>query len=86
MAMTRDEANRLLCAIIITLDEVESAPVPALYLGIGRDPEKWQVVKQILEMGNLVTFEADNTARLTPAGRKMAAKINEANGTVKQIH
>jgi hypothetical protein len=59
-----------------TLDEVEFAPVSALYLGLGKDREKWQAVKEFLEMHHLATFEADNTVRITPAGRAMAGKIN----------
>jgi hypothetical protein len=76
MKPTYDELNRALCAIITTLDEVEYAPVSTLYLGIGRDPEKWEAVRQVLEQGNLAIIDADNNVRLTPAGRAMAAKIN----------
>ena len=80
MTITYDEMNRALCAVITTLDEVEFAPVSALYLGLGKDPEKWQAVKEFLEMHHLATFEADNTVRITPAGRAMATKINAFNG------
>jgi hypothetical protein len=76
MKPTYDELNRALCAVISTLDEVEYASESTLYLGLGRDPEKWQAVKEFLEMHHLATFEADNTVRITPAGRAMAGKIN----------
>ncbi len=77
MTTTYDDLNRALCAIITTLDEVEYAPASALYLGIGKDPEKWQKVREVLEIGDLATFDADNIVRLTPKGRDMAVKIHE---------
>ncbi len=82
MTLTKDELNLLLCAVILTLDEVDYSPVSALYQGTGSNPEKWQVVKDVLELGHLATFAADNTVRLTPAGRKMAEKINAHNESI----
>ncbi len=82
--MTRDEMNRYLCAIITTLDEVESAPESAIYLGIGRDPDKWKVLKEFLSMSGLAMFAADHTIRLTTAGREMAKKINAFNKKLVQ--
>ncbi len=86
MTITREELNRALCAIITTLDEVDYGPESTLYLGIGRDPEKWNRVKEVLVIGDLATFSEDHTVRLTPKGRAMAAKINAVMNTqaVKQ--
>jgi hypothetical protein len=83
VAVSYKELNQALNAVISVLDECESSPVSALYLGLGRNPETWEAVKQFLETRNLAIFDADNTVRLTPAGREMAKKINAANGWEK---
>jgi hypothetical protein len=77
MTITYNDLNRLLCAVITTLDEVDASPESALYLGTGNDPENWQAVRKVLEDGNLATFDGLHIVRLTPEGHAMAAKINE---------
>lgn len=73
--MTRDELNKTLCAVITTLDEVEYSPESSLYLGLGMDMDKWNLIKQILIAGNLATIEYHRVT-IAPAGKVLAARIN----------
>jgi hypothetical protein len=73
--MDRNELNKMLCAIITTLEEVESAPENILYVGTGCDLAKYETVKSVLIGGNLATLD-NREMRLTQAGHDMAAKIN----------
>lgn len=75
--MTRDELNKYLCAIITTLAEVPNAPESTLYMAVGMNMEKWNLIKQVLVTGNLATFHGYQVT-LTAAGHAMAAKINAA--------
>jgi len=75
--MTRDELNKSLCAIITTLDEVPYAPESSLYIAMGMDMEKWNIVKQVLTESGVATFHG-YAAYITPAGKSLAAMINSS--------
>lgn len=77
--MDRNELNKILCAILSTLSEVEYAPETSLYLGLGSDYQKWQGVKGLLIGAGLATCTSYQV-RLTTAGKEMAAKVNKAAG------
>jgi hypothetical protein len=75
--MTRDELNLNLVAIITTLNEVDFAPESSLYLGLGMDLAKWELIKSILLGANLATC-SNNMVKIAPMGVEMAKKINAA--------
>jgi hypothetical protein len=73
--MTKQEINKYLCAILPTLNEVDYAPESMIYLAIGADAGKWEVLKVLLCSSGLATSE-NYAMRITAKGRELAAKIN----------
>lgn len=78
--MTKNEANKYLCAILTTLAEVQFAPESTIYLACGADLSKWQSLKMMLVQGGLVLLGefGDYTVSITDKGRELANKINAA--------
>jgi hypothetical protein len=74
--VNKNEANKYLCAILTTLAEVEFAPESMIYLAIGADMHKWEILKAILCSSGLAT--SDNHAMsITAKGKELATKIND---------
>lgn len=75
-SMTKQEANKYLCAILTTLAEVPFAPESSIYLAMGMDLGKWQTIRAILLQAGLATSEG-YAMTITAKGRELAAKINQ---------
>jgi len=73
--MDKREANKILCAVLSTLSEVDGAPESILYMGIGADMGRWETIRGFMLAGHLVTIEG-NYVRLTEYGKEIAGKVN----------
>ena len=75
--MTKTEINQILCAVLTTMDEVESMQENAIYFACDCNMETFTTIKYLLVSNGLATTSSLYTMSITPAGREMAAKINE---------
>ncbi len=72
----RDRLNADLCAVLTTLAELPdgSSPRTPIYLVLGTDMDRLNLVEDVLLRGGLATKTAE-ILTITPKGREMAAKI-----------
>lgn len=81
--MSRNELNGYLAAILTTLAEVDiaysikGASESSLYIALGMDMERWEIVKGVLVGAQLVTIKS-HYVQLTAKGQDMASKCNAA--------
>ena len=75
--MDKNEVNTYLCAVLTTLNELDHATESILYMGMGCDINKWNLIKDIMIGANLATCQS-NVVSITLSGRAMADKINAA--------
>lgn len=74
--MTKQQVNIILAAILSTLKETKSSPESMLYIGTcGMDMTKWELIRDILLLGKLVTIE-NNLVTITARGMEIAEKID----------
>jgi predicted transcriptional regulator len=76
--MTREQINTYLCAILSTLAETNGSPESMLYIGIGMDMNRWEIIRRIMLAGALVEISQAHYVTLTEKGKELAAKIDAA--------
>jgi hypothetical protein len=75
--MSRNELNAILAGVLTTAAECQPCPESMVYLGLGCDMWKWNVVREVLISCKLAMIR-DHAITLTKFGREMAAKCNQA--------
>lgn len=71
--MTRAELNVALAAVLTTAAEMQHCPETSVYLALGSDMGKWEIVKTVLLQGKLATISCHSIS-LTQLGRELADK------------
>lgn len=75
--MTRNELNTYLAAILTTLAEVDGGCAEStVYIALGMDIHKYNEVREILVVAQLVAIDQCNWMKLTAKGREIADKCN----------
>ena len=79
--MDKKELIAAVAAVLTTALEVgEPCPESSVYLALGGNMEKWEIVRGILLKGGLITIKGYSIG-LTPLGKDTAEKINAALAT-----
>lgn len=73
--MSKNELLKYIAAIVTTVAETEIAPESSVYMALGMDMEKYQIVRNVMVGAKLITVSG-NAIRLTDAGKEMADKVN----------
>jgi helix-turn-helix protein len=73
--MDKKQVLTLVATIITTLAETNGAPESTLYMFVGMDMDKWQVIRNILIDCKFVTISG-HYVKLTEQGRATADKLN----------
>lgn len=73
--MDKNNVLAIIAAIICTLAETNGAPESTLYMFVGMDMDKWELIRRILVEAKLVTISG-HYVRLTADGKEKADKIN----------
>jgi hypothetical protein len=72
-----NEQKVWIASILTTLLEVGDSPASQIYLAMGMDMHKWEVVRDLLVGSNMIKVSAGHLVSLTPNGRDLAVTINE---------
>lgn len=76
--MTRDELNVALAAVLDTLAEFpEGALASTIYMALGHDMSKWELVRNVLVSARLVKITS-HLVTITAEGMKIVAKMRAA--------
>lgn len=70
----RDRLNADLCAVLTTLAEFPFSPASSVYLALGSDMARYELVASVLARAELAEVTTE-TLTITDNGRDMAAKI-----------
>ncbi len=82
--MTKKEIFTDIAAVVTTLADLDTdAPESMLYLAMGSNMERYETIKHLLVVSDLVTVKGHRVA-LTAKGRETAAKLNEALAFAKK--
>lgn len=73
--MSKNELLKYIAAIVTTVAETGIAPESSVYMALGMDMSKYQIVRNVMVGAKLITV-ANYTIRLTDAGKEMADKVN----------
>ena len=73
--MTNDQ-KIWIASILTTLLEVGNSPASQIYLAMGMDLHKWEVVRDLLVGSKMIKVSASHVVSLTPDGRDLAVTIN----------
>jgi hypothetical protein len=74
--MKKKELMATIAGVLTTAVELQPCPEVSVYMALGMDMSKWEIVKDFLSMQKLATF-AHHSIKLTPSGCAMAVKLDK---------
>ena len=70
-----------IATVLTTALECQPCPCSSVYTALGMDFGKWETLSGIMTRSGLITIHGHSIS-LTPKGRELAEKINEARAAV----